>query len=257
MQGYGRMSFSTQITAVVKRLIIANVLIWFVGQVLLETLIFKSTFFLDYFSLKPMQVLERGFIWQLATYSFLHSPTDLFHILFNMAMLWWFGSELESRWGGRFFLIYYMVCALGAGVIYVVGSYFGYLVFNTSITNLMIPVIGASGAIFGIFLAYGILFGDRVIYILGVFPMKAKIFVIILSAIQLVMLLQPGKLSGVAYLAHLGGVLTGYLFLIYWSRRQKSRRDPLGGNRKERRRNLRLVVNNEDSDDEAGPRYWN
>lgn len=256
MYGQNRMMFSTQMTPVVKRLIVATVLVWFVGQVLLDSLIFKSNFFMSFFSLRPGDV-GRGFVWQLGTYMFLHAPGEIWHVAFNMLMLWWFGSAMEQRWGSKFFLAYYLICGAGAGVIYVVGGYIAYFIFNAPLTSLMVPVVGASGAIFGIFLAYGIIFGERLIYIFGIFPMKAKVFVALLTAVQLVMLLSPGSHSGVAYLAHLGGVVTGYLFLVLWSRKQRQKRGPSGRGRQERRRKLRLVVNNEDSDDESNPRYWN
>src|SRR5688572_20626882 len=104
-------------TKSVKWLVITNVAIW-VGLVLiLQGLILKNNVVFDLFALMPAKVVTEFWVWQLFTYMFLHS-TGVFHVLFNMLVLWWFGAELESRWGTKFFLTYYLVCGVGAGIIY-------------------------------------------------------------------------------------------------------------------------------------------
>ena len=242
---------------VVKWLVIVNVAVWFLGQVILEGFFLKSSWISGQLSLVPLQVLEQGYIWQLVTYMFLHT-SQVTHILFNMLMLWFFGAELELRWGRRFFTIYYFVAGLGAAVIYVMGTALAAGLFNVGVLALTIPVQGASGAIFGLLLAYGMLFGERVIHFMMVFPMKAKFFVLIMGFVEFASLLSSRERgSEVAYLAHLGGIISGFLFLKgwgWWQRRQWNRRAA----QKHRGRNLRLVVDNDkNGPDGNGPRYWN
>ena len=240
-------------TPVVKKLIIANVAIWLVGQVILEQYFLPSRPLLQFFALIPRSVVESFYIWQPLTYMFLHS-LSITHIVFNTLMLWWLGAELETRWGSRLFLTYYLVSGAGAGVIYTIGITV-YSAFTGSVAGLVAPVIGASGAVFGLLLAFGILFSERVILFFFVFPMKVKYFVMIIAAIEVVSLLNVGSQKGVANLAHLGGLISGYLFLIFWTRSQQRGRRK---NAKKDRRGLRLVVNNEGEEKgDKGPKYWN
>jgi membrane associated rhomboid family serine protease len=228
------------LTPVVKRLLIINVGIWFIGQVLIEGLFLGTDYLGTVFSLVPEQVLFKG--------------SSVTHILFNMLMLWFFGSELEQKWGSKFFTIYYFVCGVGAAVIYILGLAFSVLFFKTSSSSLMIPVVGASGAIFGLLLAYGMLFGERMMFFMMLFPMKAKYFVMLMGFIEFVSLIQTRERgSDVAYLAHLGGLAAGLLFLksLGWWRRYVSNKT-----NKQRHRNLKLVVDNEKKSNQ-GPKYWN
>jgi membrane associated rhomboid family serine protease len=244
------------VTPVVKWLVIANVSIWFLGQVLLEGFVVGRPFFSAPLSLVPEQVLFQGALWQVFTYMFLHTQ-QITHILFNMLMLWFFGAELEQRWGSRFFLIYYFVTGVGAGVLYVTCNALAVLLFGFSPTNLLIPVIGASGAIFGLLLAYGMLFGERVIHFMMMFPMKAKFFVMIMGFVELASLITSRERgSDVAYLAHLGGLISGFVFLKAWAFWQRKTWNKKIAN-KHKGRNLRLVVDNEKEDDKKGPKYWN
>jgi membrane associated rhomboid family serine protease len=153
--------------------------------------------FVSLFGLVPWNVLH-GWIWQPVTYLFLHG--DPFHILFNMLALWMFGTTLEQDWGSRAFLKYYFLTGIGAGV----------LTFAVSIHSRT-PTIGASGAIYGLLLAYALYFPDRPIYMYFVFPIPAKIFVAIMGAIAFFSSL--GEAGGVANATHLGGLLVGYLYL--------------------------------------------
>jgi membrane associated rhomboid family serine protease len=244
------------LTPVVKWLVIANVATWLVLQIIIGK-------FLGWrpdvvFGLVPSQVFENFFLWQIFTYMFLHSVSSPFHLLLNMLMLWWLGSELEQRWGPRFFAIYYLVCGIGGGVIYLVAHTTLFL-FNKDLSAWNSPVVGASGAIFGLLLAYGILFGERTLHFMMLFPMKAKYFVMILAAME-VATLVGGAGDGVAIFCHLGGLITGYLFLLLYTRLQQSRWRKQGGSRRSGR-GLRLVVNNDEKKNEntdgKGPRYWN
>jgi membrane associated rhomboid family serine protease len=237
------------LTAVAKRLIILNAAIWFFGQVIIEQFFLKEQFSLvRIFGLVPARFFQDFYLWQPVTYMFLHdlNPT---HILFNMLLIWWLGAELEARWGQRFFGVYYFVCGIGAALIYVLGALV-YANFTGQLSGLLSPVVGASGAVFGLMVAYGILFGERSVLFMFLFQMKAKYFVMILAGIEVVMLLNHGVGgTSVANLAHVGGALTGFLFLMIWSRYLKSRK-----NAKTDRRHLKVVVSNESSKD---PKYWN
>ena len=142
-------------------------------------------------------------LWQTATYMFLHG--GVFHILFNMLALWMFGTELERTWGTRYFLKFYFVTGIGAGALTVL---FSLLPFARQLQHA--NIIGASGAIYGLLLAYAMYFPDRPILLI-VFPVPAKIAVTILGAIALFSSLSDA--GGVANATHLGGLLIAYLFL--------------------------------------------
>lgn len=258
-----QIQMSVPLTKAVKALIIANVAIW-VGLILiLQNVILGNTVIFDYFALTPFRVISDFWVWQIFTYMFLHS-SGVFHVLFNMLILWWFGSELESRWGQKFFLTYYFVCGMGAGVIYLIGAFI-YAFATGQVLTVLSPLVGASGATFGLLLAYGILFGEREIYFMMLFPMKAKYFVMIIGLVELVTLLDAGMGSQTANLAHLGGIAVGFAFLALVARYRA--RAAKGPSASRRGRNLKLVVDNErrsgsrrddDSDpSDKGPKYWN
>jgi membrane associated rhomboid family serine protease len=126
------------------------------------------------------------------------------HVAFNMLALWMFGAELERTWGTRYFLKYYFVTGVGAGVLTVV---IALLPFEYTQLIYQYPTIGASGAIFGVLLAYGLTFPERPIFLYFVFPIPAKYFVLIVGAISFF------SGGGVAHATHLGGIVVGYLFL--------------------------------------------
>jgi membrane associated rhomboid family serine protease len=151
------------------------------------------------FGLVPALVTQNFYLWQLVTYIFLHG--GIFHILFNMFGLYMFGSELEMTWGTREFTKFFFICGIGAALTSVIVS-----------PHSTIPIIGASGAIFGLLLAYGVLFPDRIIYLYMIIPIPAKWFVVIFGAITFLSALSATG-TGVAYVAHLGGMLVGFLYL--------------------------------------------
>ncbi|MBL7542938.1 MAG: rhomboid family intramembrane serine protease [Bdellovibrionaceae bacterium] len=238
----------------VKWIMIVTVAIWFIGQVLLEG--YLGVPLTEYFSLQPGQVLFDYSVWQLVTYIFLHSQTQVTHIVFNMLMLWFMGAELETRWGTKSFVMYYIINGVGAALIYILGVAL-YAYFSGSQRALAIPVVGASGSLFALMLAYGWLFGDRIIYFFMVFPMKARYFVMILGFIQVSSLLTTGVAGGeVAHLAHLGGIISGIVYILLWgfykTRQQETKLSKKKGN-------LRLIVNNDgdDGSKKRDPRYWN
>jgi len=153
------------------------------------------------FALVPRAVVFHFAIWQLATYLFLHGGIE--HLLFNMLALWMFGATLERDWGTRRFLKYYFLCGIGAGLCDVT--------VNAILGNWNTSTIGASGAIYGVLLAFGVLYPEAVILFLFIFPIQAKFFVMIVGAIALLGSLSAN--SGVSNIAHLGGMIFGLLYL--------------------------------------------
>jgi membrane associated rhomboid family serine protease len=201
-------SFGPPLTPMVKRLIIITSAAFVLTYIPLQ--IFHSEFFAYPFALFALQanlVIHRFYVWQLVTYLFLHG--GWFHIIFNMFALWMFGSDLENLWGGKKFLFYYFLTGVGAGI-------FDVLLNTLFRPDLPSATIGCSGAVYGLLLAYGMLFPERLIYLYMIIPIKAKWFAVIMGAIEFVSSFGgPG--SGVSHFAHLGGMLFGYLYLRGWS----------------------------------------
>jgi membrane associated rhomboid family serine protease len=190
-----RIGLGGRITPGVKGLIIANVCVF--GLQVMSGLVGWVPLERD-FGLQFHRVFGTLAVWQLVTYMFLHAPTWLWHLILNMLMLWMFGTEVERVWGTRPFLRYYFVCGIGAGLVTVV-------TFRDSNT------IGASGAVFGVMLAYAMMYPRREILVWMLFPMQARYFVMLCAGIEMFSLL--GLPDGVAHTAHLGGMLFGWLYL--------------------------------------------
>ncbi len=189
------------LTPLIKKIVIVCAVVW-----LAQIALLKAGFDLaQVLGVVPANVV-RGWLWQPLTYMFLHNPGSIFHILFNMLMLWMFGGELERYWGSRAFLRFYLVAGAGGGIsAALLGLASGPIAAAT-------PTIGASGALFGLFAAYGMIFAKRTILFMLIFPMQARHMAWILIGINFFYLLsQPG--SGVSHIAHLGGALAGYLYL--------------------------------------------
>lgn len=147
------------------------------------------------------RLVFHGYVWQLFTYMFLHG--GVWHIVINMLMLWMFGMDLEHDWGTRRFLRYYFLCGVGAGLCI--------LTLAALLPSEMeVHALGASGAIFGLLLAYGVVYADRIILLMLLFPMKAKYAVMIFGAIEFFSL---GEGSIASHIAHLGGMAFGYAAL--------------------------------------------
>jgi membrane associated rhomboid family serine protease len=198
---------------VIKTLLISNlivfVMMYFVGSFRIGNVPLYN-YLTYYFSLMP---LGSGFLpWQLFTYLFMHG--SLMHLFFNMFALWMFGMELENVWGSKKFLIFYLTCGVGAGL-----------------TNLLIaplfttvgPTVGASGSVYGVLLAFAMMYPDRPIFIYFLFPVKAKYFItffIILEIFNGV----AGTQSGIAHFAHLGGAFVAFIYLMADSGRIPVRR---------------------------------
>jgi membrane associated rhomboid family serine protease len=171
----------------VRTLIIANVIVFLIQQT-------AGLEFLRLFGLSPFAVIHRFWVWQLVTYLFLH-------LLFNMLALWMFGSELEALWGRSEFTKYYFLTGVGAGLTTLAFSF-----RSPGIT------VGASGAIYGLLLAYGLAFPDRLIYVYFLIPIRAKILVIVFAAMEFLLSFRYTP-DGIGHFAHLGGMVFGFLYL--------------------------------------------
>jgi membrane associated rhomboid family serine protease len=209
----------------VRALVLINIAVYFLvlfGNIAVRG--FEGVLF-GIFGFVPIAVFGHGWVWQLFTYGFLHS--GLSHILVNMLMLWMFGSSLEGSWGRRKFLQLYFFSMIGASLVTAAVGYVGLEVarsqlvhagsvslFWTSLADLLrTPTVGASGAVYGLLIAFGIIYADQELFLFPIpFRIKAKYMVAILIVIVLASALQPGS-NGVANFAHLGGLFFGWLFV--------------------------------------------
>ncbi len=244
-QQYRPNSFSV-LPLVVKNLLIIN------GLFFLATLVFQSQFNIDLSDTLGLHypLAEQFRPWQLVSYMFMHA--NFMHLFFNMFALWMFGNTLENLWGSKRFLIYYMITGIGAGVIQLIVTYFRLSSLSSQISlnelnliatqgyeflqegkyfinpaaqemNVMLntATIGASGAVFGILLAFGMLFPNTMLYIYFAIPIKAKWFVILYGAAELFSGIANSSGDNVAHFAHLGGMLFGFILIKYWQKRSK------------------------------------
>ncbi len=165
--------------------------------------------FVQIFALQPL-LSGSFFPWQLVTYQFLHAGLEnIWHILFNLFALWMFGTELEHLWGSRRFTWYYLLCGIGAGMIHLLVQLFW---------TYPAPTVGASGAIYGILLAFGLTFPDRPVFMFPFFiPIPARILVLLMAALEFISGITSAG-SPIAHFAHLGGALTGFLLLRFGDR---------------------------------------
>ncbi|MAG20737.1 MAG: rhomboid family intramembrane serine protease [Candidatus Marinimicrobia bacterium] len=181
-------------TDAIKLLVSINLIIF-----LLQTLSGQERLLFQLFGIVPRATWKQLMIWQPFTYLFFHG--GFWHVLINMFVLWMFGSELETTWGKKEFFRYYFLTGVGSGIITVL--------FNL---NALIPVVGASGAVYGILLAYGLMFPNRYIYLYFFLPVQVKYFVVFIGALAFLSSLNPGY-SNVAHLTHLSGMVIGFLYL--------------------------------------------
>ena len=186
------------ITFAVKWIIIANIVMFVITE-------FFPVMF-GYLGLVPKAVLERGWVWQVGTYMFLHG--DAMHILLNMLGVWMFGVTLERRWGTNFFVKYYAVTGIGGGLTALLVSL---LPFDATSPAYAVPTVGASGALFGLLVAFAIYYPHQPILFMLLFPIPARIFVMIFGGLALLYSVRGG--GGVSHAAHLGGLVIGYLYL--------------------------------------------
>jgi len=197
-RGYGqmRMGFGRGLTPMIKWLLIANVVMF------LLQIIDRSGYITQQLALNTRNVLTVPAFWQVFTYQFLHG--GFFHIFFNMFVLWMFGTEVEASLGSKRFLKFYLICGTGAGIITVI-------IFN--ILGSVITVIGASGAVLGVLVAFAVMNPNRIVLLYFLFPIKVKYLVMIMVAIDLLAAWSGGGGGGVAHFTHLGGALIGFVYM--------------------------------------------
>jgi membrane associated rhomboid family serine protease len=186
---------------VVKAIIVANCVVYLVQAL-------GPTWFTGALALTPRAVWEHGAVWQIATYMWLHAPESPLHLLFNMFGLWMFGSQVASAWGTKRFLRFYLVCGIGAGV--VIAGWPALLeLFGFDTASYRLPTLGASGAVYGVLLAFSLLWPDRTIMLLfPPIPLKAIWFIPFLFFMEVI----SGP-RNVSHVGHLGGVVVGFVAL--------------------------------------------
>jgi len=192
----------------VRRLVLACAGIYFIQVVLNAVAPSVNSFIVAYAGLVPSRVVHYGLVWQLVTYSFLHA--GVMHLLVNMLTLWMFGAQEEQDWGSRRFIEFYLFCVVGAGLLTVAVAYSSLPgVDPRSIT------IGASGGIYGLLIAFGMLYGDREVFMFPLpFMMKAKYMVGIMIFLVILATFERSQ-GGIANFAHLGGLLFGFLYIKF------------------------------------------
>jgi membrane associated rhomboid family serine protease len=250
------MNMPIRLTPAVKGLLIACFATFVVQQTVDQLL---GGNFLGVFGLLPGAVLYSFHIWQLVTYSFLHA--DVIHLFFNLMMIAFIGAELEQTWGTTRFVRFYFFCTTIAALFYV----FLQLVLRTALP----PMVGASGGIYGLLMAYGLIFGERVMLFMMLFPLKAKHFVWILAAIEFMTGIFAGR-GGLASIAHLAGMGAGFAYLwgrATWTVMQKQRGQAIAASQRSKRvknsTHLKLVKGEltkheggPDEDESDDPRTW-
>ncbi|MCK5125030.1 MAG: rhomboid family intramembrane serine protease [candidate division Zixibacteria bacterium] len=193
-QPRGNFSFGQQrgLPVGVKYLLISNVVIYLLQQIIGSELV-------KFGGLTPVRVLQDLAIYQFITYMFLHG--GFWHIAMNMFVLWMFGREIEAMWGLKKFLKYYFLCGIAGGIFTVM-----------FLPNSYVPTIGASGAIYGLLVAYAVMFPNRTIYLYFLFPVKVKWAVIVFVGLAFLASFNAGS-SNIGHLAHLGGAVVGFIYL--------------------------------------------
>jgi len=238
-----RMGGYQMLPPIVKNLIIVNVLFFLATMSLGNFFNLEHYFALHYFT-SPYFMPH-----QIITYMFMHGGFS--HILFNMFALWMFGANMENIWGPKRFLTFYMVAGIGAGIVQLLFMQIQYMNYASELDAQTIeyiiregtaivesgrnwtdvnmgglnsvintPVVGASGAVYGLLLAFGMTFPNAIIYIYFLFPMKAKWFVLAFGALELFSGIRNSATDNVAHFAHLGGMLFGFILIKYWQKKQ-------------------------------------
>lgn len=179
----------------IKGLLIANVVGFLVAKLVGPQMY-------DLFGLIPEQLVFHRWVWQPFTYLFLHG--GIWHLIFNLFALWMFGMPVEAQWGEREFLKYYFLCGLGAALTSAAVS-----------PHSLVPVIGASGPVYGLLVAFAMLYPDAVVYLYFLIPVKAAHMAILFGALEF-FAGATGATPGIARFAHLGGMVTGYLYIRWW-----------------------------------------
>jgi len=219
---------------------------------------FFGAHLLQQFGLVPKSFIIDHYFWQIFTYPFLHG--DVLHLFLNLAMMVFIGSDLEYLWGRRKFTVFFFVCSTFAGLLYLLLQAWVY-----GGEGLHAPMVGASGAIYGLLMAYGVIFGERVMLFMMLFPMKAKHFIWLLALIEFMSSVFSGK-SGLSSAAHVGGMVAGLLFIALdrrfglsttFSRLVDKVQHKRPSGRSSKKSHLKLVIDN-DSEEKPprNPKSW-
>lgn len=230
------MSFFPPLTPALKYLVIVTSAVFVLTYI--PVLLFDWTAPVYWLGLTPYLVTHQGRLWQPVTYLFIHGGP--LHIIFNLLMLWMFGSDLERLWGSRQFLFYFFLTGVGAAL-------FDVLLQPSAVTT----TIGNSGAVYGILLAFGLLFPDRPIFLWFVIPVKAKWVVLGMGIFEFMGELSRSH-SGISHIAHLGGMLFGFLYLRgggFWYRWQLGYQE---WRRARLRRKFEVYMRKHEPKDDAG-----
>ena len=248
MQGLGSQGFS-MLPPVVKNLLIIN------GLLFLATVSFDMSLGIDLTNMLGLHYFESELFepYQLVTYMFMHGGIS--HLFFNMFAVWMFGSQIENAWGPKRFLVYYLITGIGASLLHYGIVYFEIMNLESMMTpsaieyvvnggadlfvsgrNYVDPnmgalnslyntgLVGASGSLFGVLLAFGMLFPNTSLYMMFIpVPIKAKYFVAGYGALELINGIQQRPGDNVAHFAHLGGMLFGFLLIKYWQKNAKTK----------------------------------
>jgi len=195
-------------------LIIINIAVFVIDIPLSNIDLIKNSYgdiITDLFGLNSQNFFTQGYVWQVFTYMFVHS--SVLHLFFNMFGLLIFGPKIEYTMGKKKFLVYYIICGIGSALFYML---------ITGISD--IPMVGASGAIFGVLTAYGVMYPKDIIYVQFFLPMPAIVFVIVYGLSQLIFgvasLMAP-QLGGIAYFGHVGGLITGLILIKFFGFNRK------------------------------------
>lgn len=240
-----QVSFRMPLTRAVKAIMIANGALWLLFVIAVQWV--GSTSAVDAYralmlhpaSADPSSVWG-GRVWQLVTYAWLHDSSSPFHVLFNMLVLYFFGGSFEQRWGTRAFVQFYLWCGVGAAVVSALAALVAPGLFGA-------PVVGASGAVLGLIAAYATLFPEQSVYLMAVLPLKGKYLIPLTIGIDFLMFLP--QTSNLAFAAHLGGLLTGWLLVTgFWRPPRLIAMIRSRSLRARRRRGLRVV-----GKDDRGP----
>lgn len=236
------------LTPLVKRFLIV------IGVIFFLELVLGPATFEGLFGLVPDGFVNRGRIWQIFTYPFFHH--DISHFVLNALMLAFIAPEIEIAFGKKKLALFFFTCTTTAGIIYL-----GIQIWGRGADGLVTPLVGASAGIYGILLAYGLLYRERVMLFMMLFPMKAKHFVLILAAVEFLTTLSSTG-NSLSSVAHLSGMGAAFAFLWIEKNMRASRGGGSSRKPKVTRKNdpkkskLKLIVNNPDDDRDDGPKTW-
>lgn len=233
-----------RMTDTIKKLLIVYVVVFILQQAIDQ---FGGGHIRSWLALIPVEVLS-GKVWQIFTYSFLHS--DVMHLVLNLMILAFVGGEIEAMWGRRKFLTFYFFCATMAGLVYLLLQL---IIWNPMYLSL--PLVGASGGMYGLLVAYAVIFAERELLFMMMFPMKAKNFILILAGVEFLQALFSGQ-GGLGAFAHLSGMGAGLLFLWLQARGIQLRTNRREAPKKRKSSHLRLIKSEAPSDDDDEPRTW-